>query len=260
MNQTFAQAGAGSDADDNAIQLHDVHKSYHQGRVRVQALAGINLRVQSGEFTAIMGASGSGKSTLLHLLALLDKPDRGDIWVLGRNIERLTEREATLYRRRGVGVVFQQFNLIPTLTAMENILLPARLAGSCDAAIQTWAAEIADALHLGSRLGYRPDALSGGEQQRTAIARALIMRPTLLLADEPTGNLDSASTNQFWKLLQEMLARVRTTVLVVTHELSTALKARRVVVLRDGRIAGDFCVTPEDDMATLAARYQELAG
>ncbi len=254
-----APSAAANLSNDIAIQVVDAHKTYRRGSRLIPALAGVNLTVRRGEMVAIMGASGSGKSTLLHLLACLDKPDQGAIIIHGRNLAALSEREATQFRRHQVGVIFQQFNLIPVLTVEENVLLPARLAGRDDASTRRQARETLDLLGLIPRLGHRPDALSGGEQQRAAIARALVLRPALLLADEPTGNLDSCSAGQFWALLKQLLDLGRSTVLVVTHEPSAALQAQRVVALRDGVVVGEFDVAPGDNSAALAARYQHLA-
>lgn len=242
-----------------AIVIRDLCKTYRQGENRICALNSIDLTVNTGEFVAIMGASGSGKSTLLHLCALLDQPDAGTIRIGGQVFGELTDAQAVEFRRWKVGVVFQQFNLIPALTVEENILLPARLASACNALAVDWSRELMDRLGLTKRRAHRPDALSGGEQQRTAIARALVMRPPVILADEPTGNLDSGNADQFWKLLSAILPSVKTTVLLVTHEPTAAMQAQRVVVLRDGRVAGGFCIEEVEHAATLASRYQELA-
>ncbi|MDA8378490.1 MAG: ABC transporter ATP-binding protein [Planctomycetia bacterium] len=238
------------------IVLRGVEKTYRLGSRTVRALAGVDITIEPGEFVAIMGASGSGKSTLLHLCALLDTPDAGTIMVDGRNLAELSEREATVFRRQTVGVVFQNFNLIPTLPLLDNILLTARLSGQYSKAVRTRAVELATALGLANRLTHRPDALSGGEQQRTAIARALLLKPRVLLADEPTGNLDSSSSENFWRMLKSVLASTPTTVVVVTHEPAAAAYAHRVLVLRDGRLSGAFGVQEHDDAGNIAARYQ----
>ena len=240
------------------IDLQDVQKIYAAGSQRVEALRGVSLQVENGEFVAIMGASGSGKSTLLHLCALLDRPTSGTVTIGGQNLSALSERQCVEFRRHRVGLIFQQFNLIPNLSVLDNVLLPARLAGRCDASCIRRATDLLDRLGLANRQHHRPDALSGGEQQRTAIARALIMSPPLLLADEPTGNLDSANSRQFWSLLGDMVAETSLTVLVVTHEPSAAAEADRVVVLRDGTVAGQFNVEEAENAGELAARYQLL--
>ena len=243
----------------DGIVINGVEKTYRLGRRTVRALAGVDITIAPGEFVAIMGASGSGKSTLLHLCALLDTPDAGSITVDGRNLSQLSERQATLFRRETVGVVFQSFNLVPTLTLLDNVLLTARLAGKYTPAIRDRAIELAGALGLADRITHRPDALSGGEQQRAAIARALLLQPRILLADEPTGNLDSVSADNFWHLLQRALAdsvASPTTVVVVTHEPAAAAYADRVLVLRDGTLAGSFDVEDQDDAGSIATRYQ----
>lgn len=241
------------------IVIEGVEKTYRLGRRTVRALAGVDMTIKPGEFVAIMGASGSGKSTLLHLCALLDAPDAGRIMVDGRNLAQLSERQATLFRRETVGVVFQSFNLVPTLTLLDNVLLTARLAGTYSEAVRNRAIELCGALGLTERITHRPDALSGGEQQRAAIARALLLKPRVLLADEPTGNLDSISAGNFWRLLKGVLADsvdCPTTVVVVTHEPAAAAYADRVLVLRDGTLAGSFSVETHDDAGSIAARYQ----
>ena len=241
------------------IVITGVEKTYRFGHRTVRALAGVDVTIKAGEFIAIMGASGSGKSTLLHLCALLDTPDAGSISVDGRNLAQLSESQATLFRRETVGVVFQSFNLVPTLTLLDNVLLTARLAGKYTPAIRDRAIELAGTLGLADRITHRPDALSGGEQQRAAIARALLLKPRVLLADEPTGNLDSISAENFWRLLKGVLAdsvASPTTVVVVTHEPAAAAYADRVLVLRDGALAGSFDVEEQDDAGSIATRYQ----
>jgi putative ABC transport system ATP-binding protein len=242
-----------------AVQVANLHKSYAQGPRTVPALQGVNLTVDQGEFVAIMGASGSGKSTLLHLCAALDRYDSGSIEIAGQKLETLTEAELTLFRRRRIGIVFQQFNLIPTLSAYENIALPLQLDGR-DA--RSHAARIDNLLHIlqiDHRADHRPDALSGGEQQRVAIARALVMEPPVLFADEPTGNLDSHSADQFWTLLEDAARTLRLTIVMVTHEPSAAQHAQRVAVLRDGQVAGEFAPGEFTDPALLAAHYHAMA-
>lgn len=244
------------------IACTDVHKSYRTGGREVRALRGVDLRIDDPGFYAIMGASGSGKSTLLHLLGALDRPDRGRIEIAGRAIHDLDERSATAFRRRGVGIVFQQFNLIPTLTARENVELPGVLAGDDPGALSRRSAELLDRLGVADRADHRPDALSGGEQQRVAIARALLFAPPVLLADEPTGNLDSASSERLWALLAELAADGGVTVVMVTHEPAAAVHCREVFVLADGRVTGRIDVGGDSrgglDAGGVAARYQQL--
>jgi len=242
-----------------AVKVSNLHKSYRQGERAVQALRGVDLAVAEGEFVAIMGSSGSGKSTLLHLCAALDRFDTGSIEIAGQRLETLSESQLTLFRRRRMGIVFQQFNLIPTLSAYENIALPLQLDG---VDVRKHAGRIENLLQilkLDHRADHRPDALSGGEQQRVAIARALVMEPPVLFADEPTGNLDSHSAAQFWTLLDEAARTLHITIVMVTHEPAAAQHAQRVIVLRDGRVAGEF--TPEEfgGHAALAAHYHAMS-
>src|SRR3954470_1776479 len=219
-----------------AVRVTGLKKSYHQGDRLVEALRGVELEVREGEFIAIMGASGSGKSTLLHLCAALDTFDSGSIEVAGEKLENMNERQLTLFRRRQIGVVFQQFNLIPTLSAFENVALPLQLDGQDVRDHAPRIDELLRILRIDHRASHRPDALSGGEQQRVAIARALVMQPPVLFADEPTGNLDSHSADQFWTVLDEAAGTSKTTIVMVTHEPSAARHAHRVVVLKDGQI------------------------
>ncbi|MCC6950373.1 MAG: ABC transporter ATP-binding protein [Phycisphaerales bacterium] len=238
------------------LRCVDVHKAYRLGGGEVPALRGVDLEIREPGFYAIMGASGSGKSTLLHLLATLDAPDQGEIWLGERPLHAMGEREATEFRRRGLGIIFQQFNLIPTLTAMENVELPGLLAGEPQIALRRRATELLERLGLAGRGGHRPDALSGGEQQRVAVARALLFSPPLLLADEPTGNLDSASSEKLWSLLGEIASERGMLVLMVTHEPAAAVHCRRVFVLQDGRVKAQMD-TEGLDAAGMAARYQQ---
>jgi putative ABC transport system ATP-binding protein len=240
-----------------AIEVVDVHKAFVQGRRRVDALRGVDLRIDEPGFYAIMGASGSGKSTLLHLLGGLDRPDRGTINVAGEALAQLSERALTMFRRHRVGIVFQQFNLIPTMTALENVMLPGVLDGRVAGALRDQAAGLLADLGLGERAEHRPDALSGGEQQRVAIARALLFEPRILLADEPTGNLDSTSSEQVWGLLRDLSEQRRMCVIMVTHEAAAAAQCRRVFVIRDGEVAGAFDVDGAD-AGQLATRAEQL--
>ncbi len=241
----------------NAVRCVGVHKSYHLGGQDVHALRGVDLDISEPGFYAIMGASGSGKSTLLHLLGALDTPDRGEVSVGGKSLSKLGERELTDFRRDNIGIVFQQFNLIPTLTARENVELPGMLAGRAGPHLRARAEELLEALGVARRAGHRPDALSGGEQQRVAIARALLFAPRILLADEPTGNLDSASSARLWELLARIAREHTTTVLMVTHEPAAAVHCGRVFVLRDGRVHGSID-TEGLDAAGVASCYQHL--
>ncbi len=243
------------------IRCVDVHKSYAApgaaGGARVDALRGVNLSLGGAGFSAIMGASGSGKSTLLHLLAALDTPDRGEIEIGGVRVDRLGERDLTRFRGREIGVVFQQFNLLPTMTAAENVELPGILAGQPAGASRKRALEVLDALGMSPRAGHRPEALSGGEQQRVAIARALFFSPKVLLADEPTGALDSRNSAALLALLDRLAAERGMAIVMVTHEPAAAAHCRCVHVLHDGRITGRI-ETEGLDAAGVATRYQQL--
>lgn len=240
------------------IRCRGVTKTYRQGARTVEALRGLDLDIPQGEFAAIMGQSGSGKSTLLHLLSSLDRPDSGTIEIAGRHIETLTETQATLFRRREIGIVFQQFNLIPTLTALENVELPGLLAGEPLSKLRSRAEELLALLGLSDRSTHRPDALSGGEQQRVAVARAMLFSPPVLFADEPSGNLDSANAAKLWALLQSLVrdAAGAMTIVMVTHEPAAAAYAKSVHVLADGRLTHTFATEGLDETG-VAARYQE---
>ena len=213
--------------------VENVRKSFRQGDRRVTALDGVSLDVPAGRFVAIMGASGSGKSTLLHLMAGLAAAETGSVRVNGTDIGQLNDHQLTLFRRRHIGLVFQSFNLIPTLTAEENVLLPLMLDGTNGTAK---AGELLDRLGLGQRKSHRPDAMSGGEQQRVAIGRALVTDPAVILADEPTGNLDSANSTAVCELLRDLSTNQGKTIIMVTHEADVAAYAQEVVVLRDGKV------------------------
>jgi putative ABC transport system ATP-binding protein len=237
------------------VRLRGVTKDYVLGERRVQALRGVDLEIDQPGFYAIMGPSGSGKSTLLHLLAALDRPDGGTIEVAGERIDNLPERDLTLFRRRRIGIVFQQFNLISTLNALDNVTLPGMLDGMRSDERRERGLKLLHALGLHHRSSHRPDALSGGEQQRVAIARALLYEPGVLLADEPTGNLDSATSQQMWTMLRALAAERHLTVLMVTHEPMAAVHCQKVFVIRDGVIETSFDVEGLD-AAELATRTQ----
>jgi putative ABC transport system ATP-binding protein len=246
------------------LNVDDVNKSYTAGGRVVQALRGASMSIDGPGFYAIMGASGSGKTTLLHLLGAMDKPDGGTITIGGERIDQLSERALTDFRRRRVGIVFQAFNLLPTLTALENAELPGLLGGDDPAVIRARAMELLESLGVSHRASHRPDSLSGGEQQRVAIARALLYRPALVLADEPTGALDSKNAEALWSLLGRVAREQQTTVVMVTHEPAAAAHCRRVFVLLDGAITGSFDVPEQHDdgakgnASLVAARYQQL--
>jgi putative ABC transport system ATP-binding protein len=238
------------------VRLRGVRKTYRQGDRLVEALRGVDLEIEGPGFHAIMGPSGSGKSTLLHLLAGLDAADEGTIEVGGVSLGGLDDAALTLHRRRRSGVIFQGFNLLPTLTALENVTLPATLDGCTHAQAAPRAEALLRELGLADRLTHRPDALSGGEQQRVAIARALLQSPPVLLADEPTGNLDSQASDRLWRLLAHVARERSMLVVMVTHEPLAAAHCERVHVLRDGRLAGSFHVDGLDP-SQLALRLSD---
>jgi putative ABC transport system ATP-binding protein len=213
------------------LTLHDVTKAYPQGTRMVHALRGVSLCIRDGEFVAIMGPSGSGKSTLLHLLGALDVPTTGSIHFAGRDLKALSERRRSLLRRRRIGFVFQSFNLLPTLTAAENVALPLMLAGEGPSRSRALAA--LDRMGLTARANHLPEQMSGGEMQRVAIARALVTDPELILCDEPTGNLDSANAQEILLLLRS-LPDGRRKVVMVTHDVQAAAYGDRTIHLRDG--------------------------
>lgn len=226
------------------LELSNIIREYRVGGQPVRALDGIDLRLDAGEFTAIVGPSGSGKSTLLHLLGALDSPDSGSIRFQGEEIGDLDEKRQSEFRRYQVGFVFQFFNLLPTLSAWENVAVPKLLDGTGLRKAKPRALELLDRVGLGARAGHRPAELSGGQMQRVAVARALIMDPPLILADEPTGNLDSTTGAAILELLGEV-AETGTTVVMVTHDRGAVRHCDRVITLRDGRIGGDTNICDE---------------
>ncbi|MBI2963700.1 MAG: ABC transporter ATP-binding protein [Deltaproteobacteria bacterium] len=223
------------------IRLRNVVKTYRQGRAAVPALQGVSLDVAEGAFVSVMGASGSGKSTMLHLIGGLDVPDSGSISVGGQQLGRLSDDELTLFRRRKIGFVFQFFNLLPTLTAEENVALPLLLDGKSLHEARPRVESLLERVGLGARRCHKPDELSGGEMQRVAIARALVVDPLLVLADEPTGNLDSKTGEEILHLMKETAEQARQTVVMVTHDARAAAYGERIVTLKDGRVVGDLC-------------------
>ena len=220
------------------LELRDATKVYRQGRREVHAVRGVSLTVRPGEIVALVGPSGSGKSTVLHLLGGLDRPTTGAVLFDGRDLASFTDDELTLLRRDRIGHVFQFFNLLPTLTAAENVALPLLLGGAPRADAMARAAEGLAAVGLADRAGHLPDEMSGGEQQRAAVARALAVRPRVLLADEPTGNLDSAAGAEVLEVIRSMTKDGDRSVVMVTHDERAAAIGDRVVRLRDGRIEG----------------------
>ena len=236
---------------DTIAQAVDLTKTYGSGEAEVRALDGVSVGFAPGSFSAIMGPSGSGKSTLMHCLAGLDRPTSGQVHLGGTEITGLRDRELTAVRRDRVGFVFQAFNLLPTLTAKENILLPLDLAGRrADPAVFD---AIVDSLRLGDRLRHLPSQLSGGQQQRVAIARALITRPQVLFADEPTGALDSRSGTDLLNQLRTATLALGQTIVMVTHDPNAAAYADRAVILSDGRVVDDF-LAPDADRVLAAMK------
>ena len=219
------------------VSTTELRRVYGEGETAVHALRGITTGFPSGQFAAIMGPSGSGKSTLMHLLAGLDRPTAGSVVVDGSEVANLDDKALTRLRRDRLGFVFQAFNLVPVLTAEENILLPLTLAGRKPD--REWLGKLIAAVGLGDRLEHRPSELSGGQQQRVAVARALIHRPAVVFADEPTGNLDSASSDEVLALLRQAADEFGQTVVMVTHDAHAASIADRIVVLSDGRVVHD---------------------
>ena len=216
------------------IEVTGVSKTYRVGKREVQALRNVDLRVANGEFVALVGASGTGKSTLLHLLGGLDRPDQGRIRCAGVEIAQVSQGKRALYRRDSIGFVFQAYHLLPELDALENVALPARIRRERSGATQERAASLLQRVGLGERTHHRPVELSGGEQQRVAIARALINDPAVILADEPTGNLDTHTGNEILQILQNLGRELGKTLLIATHSAELAARADRVVRLVDG--------------------------
>ena len=222
------------------LSAKELSKEYQLGEHLVKALVGVDFEVEKGEFVAIMGPSGSGKSTLLHLLGGLDSPSEGSVQLADQSLAQLTERQATLVRRHNVGFVFQFYNLLPTLTAEENILLPVIIDGKNPRKYKERLSKMLDLVDLQERRTHKPDQLSGGEQQRVAIARALITQPAILLADEPTGNLDTKTGNTIMELLRLSCDELDQTVIVVSHDPRATAYADRVIFLRDGDIVHEY--------------------
>ena len=244
-------------AHDAAARAVDLRKSYGSGDSEVHALDGVTVDFERGAFTAIMGPSGSGKSTLMHMLAALDTPTSGSVMVDGVDVGSLNDKALTALRRERIGFVFQAFNLIPTLTAKENILLPLDLAGTKPD--QAWFDTVIDAVGLADRLGHRPAQMSGGQQQRVACARALASRPAIVFADEPTGNLDSTSGAEVLTFLRRTVDEFGQTVVMVTHDAVAASYCDRVVFLADGRIVDQLDQPTRDTILARMSALQDAA-
>ncbi|HEV2712027.1 MAG TPA: ABC transporter ATP-binding protein [Gaiellaceae bacterium] len=237
MSQNGSRDGA-------VVTAHEITRRYGEGDTAVDALRGVSLDVEQGKLTTVMGPSGSGKSTLMHILAALDRPTSGYVTVAGTRLGQLSDKDVTKIRRQHIGFVFQFFNLLPMLTAEENIVLPLSLAGAKpDRGFLT---DLVNRVGLADRLTHRPSELSGGQQQRVAIARALVSRPTVVFADEPTGNLDSKTGGEILELLHESVESYGQTMVMVTHEARAAAAADRILFLADGRIVKDLGRADED--------------
>jgi putative ABC transport system ATP-binding protein len=239
----------------SAVSATDVTRRYGEGDATVDALRGVSVEIPSGQFTAVMGPSGSGKSTLMHILAGLDQPTSGEVSIAGQDITAMKDQQLTLLRREHIGFIFQFFNLLPMLTAYENITLPLRLAGTTPE--QGWVDEIVGRVGLEDRKGHRPAQLSGGQQQRVAIARALVSRPTVMFADEPTGNLDSRTGEEILGLMRDSVDAYGQTTLMVTHDSRAAAMADRILFLADGVIVRDQA---QSSATEVLAAMSEVSG
>ena len=240
-----------------ALQTSGLSKQYQMGEVTVAALRGVDFGVQQGEFVAVMGPSGSGKSTLLHLIGGLDTPSDGDVMLGGKRLAHLSDDDITIVRRRQVGFIFQFFNLLPTLSAAENVALPLLIDGKRLEDYQARVDDLLEMVGLADRAHHRPDQLSGGQQQRVAIARAFVTEPKIVLADEPTGNLDSKSGTTVLEMLRKTCKELNATVVMVTHDPRAASYADRVVFLQDGRfvrelLSGDDGLSTQEIMDVMA--------
>jgi putative ABC transport system ATP-binding protein len=241
--------------DGAVVTAHDIHRRYGEGDAAVDALRGVSLDVEQGKLTAVMGPSGSGKSTLMHILAALDRPTGGYVTIAGTRLGQLSDKDITKIRRKHIGFIFQFFNLLPMLTAEENMTLPLALAGEKpDAA---WMTELLERTGLADRRAHRPAELSGGQQQRVAIARALVSRPTVLFADEPTGNLDSRTSEEILALLRDAVDTYGQTIVMVTHDPSAAAIADRVLFLADGAIVKEL---GRSQSSAILATLAEVSG
>ena len=227
-----------ADEREPVVSATDLTRRYGEGDTAVDALRGVSLDVRRGELTAVMGPSGSGKSTLMHILAGLDRPTTGEVEIAGTKLTRLNDSELTKLRRKHIGFVFQFFNLLPMLNAEENIVLPLSIAG--EKPDKAWVDDLLQQVGLSDRRKHRPSELSGGQQQRVAIGRALINRPTIIFADEPTGNLDSKTSGEILELLERSVRELNQTIVMVTHEARAAAMADRILFLADGLIVKDL--------------------
>jgi putative ABC transport system ATP-binding protein len=246
----------GSDPSAPAVEAHDLTRVFGRGNYAVRALDGVDLEIGRGEMVAIMGPSGSGKSTLLHIIGALDPPTGGTIAVGGRRYDGLDEAALTRVRADHIGFVFQFFNLLSSLSAVENVLLPALIARRRDGEVERRALELLDLVGIRERADHLPSELSGGQQQRVSIARALLLEPELILADEPTGNLDTRSGHEVLQILRDLTTTQGHTIVMVTHDPSAAAVADRIVFLRDGRIAGEVPGGSTDEVSRFYAELE----
>ena len=240
------------------LETSHLIKQYQMGKVTVNALDGVDFNVAKGEFVAIMGPSGSGKSTLMYMLGGLDKPSDGEVTLAGKKLSVLSDHNTTIVRRRNVGFVFQFYNLLPTLTAEENIALPLLIDGKHIKDYRAKLDQLLELVGLTDRRHHKPDQLSGGQQQRVAIARALITDPAIVLADEPTGNLDSKSGEELLKLLRRSCGQFQQTIVMVTHDAKAASFSDRVVFLKDGKIVGEMKMDKGRDGQEILKRLAQL--
>lgn len=224
---------------DIAIQLNGISRAYTINSAQVQALRGIDLQIKRGEMVAITGRSGAGKSTLLHIIGTLDRPTSGELWLNGTDVSKMDDGAVSRFRNKSVGFVFQMNNLLPEFTAVENVMMPGIIAGLPRIAMQKRSVELLDALGLGGRTDHRPSELSGGEQQRVAIARAMVLSAPILVADEPTGNLDKSTSAMIQELLLGVVKNYGVTLVLVTHDLELAKKLPRQIVIEDGQLIRD---------------------
>jgi putative ABC transport system ATP-binding protein len=258
MSQAAVSPAAATTADapysGPVVSAKDVTRRYGEGETAVDALRGVSLEVPKGQLTAVMGPSGSGKSTLMHILAGLDKPTSGEVTVAGTAISKLSDTELTKLRRRHIGFIFQFFNLLPMLDAEENVVLPLSIAG--EKPDKAWVKELMARIGLTDRRGHRPSELSGGQQQRVAIGRALVSRPTIVFADEPTGNLDSKTSGEILELMRSSVDTYQQTTVMVTHDPRAAAIADRILFLADGLIVRDLGRSESHDVIAV---MEELA-